>query len=66
MGCVDPVLSAAMGLGWCAARVVYTIGYCRKDKENGSGRTAGFLISSVIELAMIITSGITGYQMIAN
>ncbi len=57
-----PVLSAGLGLAWCAGRVAYTIGYCRKDKEQGKGRTIGGEVASVIELVQIIMSGVVGYQ----
>jgi hypothetical protein len=42
--------------------VAYTIGYCRKDKEQGKGRTIGGEVASVIELVQIIMSGVVGYQ----
>lgn len=53
-----------MGTAWCVGRVAYTIGYCRRDKENGSGRRIGSLPSSLIEFAMLIMSGMTGYRMV--
>ncbi len=59
----DPVVSACMGMVWCASRVAYTIGYCRRDKENGAGRTVG-MPASFVEFALIIVSGLTGYQMV--
>jgi hypothetical protein len=60
----DPIVSALMGTAWCVGRVAYTIGYCRRDKENGSGRRIGSLPSSLIEFAMLIMSGMTGYRMV--
>lgn len=60
----DPVVSACMGAAWCVGRVAYTIGYCRKDRDNGSGRSIGVLPSTLIEWALIIMSGMTGYQMV--
>lgn len=62
-GVIDPVLSACLGTAWCASRVAYTIGYCRKDKSDGSGRRIGG-VASAFELALMVMSGITGYQMI--
>lgn len=53
-----------MGVAWCVTRVIYTVGYCRKDKENGKGRAFGSESSLLIELAMIAVSGMTGYQML--
>ena len=58
---VDPILSAGMGVVWCAFRVAYTIGYCRRDKENGAGRSAG-RVGSLVELIMLIMGGVAGYQ----
>lgn len=58
-----PVISSCVGTVWCASRVAYTIGYCRKDKSDGSGRRIG-TGGSLMELALIVMSGMTGYQMI--
>ena len=60
---VDPVVSACVGTAWCASRVAYTIGYCRKDKSDGSGRLIG-AGGSFLEMALIVMSGMTSYQMI--
>ncbi|KAF6225050.1 hypothetical protein HO133_010245 [Letharia lupina] len=60
-----PVVSAAIGTAWCASRVAYTIGYCRKDKSDGSGRQIG-VASSFLEMALMVMSGMTGYQMITG
>lgn len=60
---VDPVISACIGTAWCASRLAYTIGYCRKDLSDGSGRRIG-AASSFLELALMVMSGMTGYQMI--
>lgn len=62
---IDPVVSAAIGTAWCASRVAYTIGYCRKDKSDGSGRQIG-VASSFLEMALMVMSGMTGYQMITG
>lgn len=58
----DPVVSACLGVAWCASRVAYTIGYCRSDKDDASGRRVGSIPSSLIELALLIMGGMTGYQ----
>ncbi|KAI9665199.1 MAG: hypothetical protein M1831_002209 [Alyxoria varia] len=36
-----PVASSVMGVVWMIFRVVYAVGYTRKDKTNGKGRLAG-------------------------
>ena len=54
-----------MGTAWCVSRVAYTIGYCRKDKSDGSGRRIGGA-ANFFELALIVMSGMTGYQMIMS
>lgn len=59
----DPIISACVGTAWCASRVVYTIGYCRKDKSDGSGRRIGG-VSNLFEVVLIVMGGMTGYQMI--
>ena len=58
----DPVASACLGTVWCASQVAYTIGYCRKDKTDGSGRRIG-MWSYVAELGLMALSAVTGYQM---
>lgn len=60
---LDPVVSACMGAAWCVSRVAYTIGYCRRDKDNGSGRRIGNA-ASAFEVVMIVMSGMTAYQML--
>lgn len=60
---IDPVISACLGTAWCAGRVAYTIGYCRKDKSDGSGRTIG-AAANVFELVLMAMGGMTAYQMI--
>ncbi|KAK5174594.1 uncharacterized protein LTR77_001675 [Saxophila tyrrhenica] len=36
-----PIASSVMGVGWVLSRVVYAVGYTRKDKTDGSGRLIG-------------------------
>ena len=62
---IDPVISACVGTAWCVSRVAYTIGYCRKDKSDGSGRLIG-AGAGLLEFGLIIMSGLTGYQMIMD
>lgn len=59
-----PVLSAGLGTAWCVARVGYAWGYCRADKENGSGRVRFVAVASLIELVMMGISGVAGYKMV--
>ncbi|KAL6716874.1 hypothetical protein ACLMJK_004786 [Lecanora helva] len=61
-----PVISATMGAAWCASSVLYTIGYCRKDRTEGKGRVVPGEVASVIEAVMIIMSGVTGYQILMS
>ena len=60
---VDPVVSAGLGTAWCVGRVAYTIGYCRKDKSDGSGRRIGG-VASLFEVLLIVVGGMTAYQTI--
>ena len=36
-----PMVSAGLGLSWCLARVMYTLGYTSESKPDGKGRSAG-------------------------
>jgi glutathione S-transferase len=36
-----PVTSSVLGVGWMVSRLVYALGYTRRDKSDGSGRLAG-------------------------
>ena len=57
-----PVISAAMGAAWCVARVGYAWGYCRADRENGSGRVRWVLASSLLEVGLMGLSGFVGWR----
>ena len=59
-----PVLSAGLGAAWCVTRVGYAWGYCRADKEKGSGRIMFFEVAALIQFAMVGLSGFTGYKMV--
>ena len=61
---IDPVISACLGAAWCVGRVAYTIGYCRKDKSNGSGRRIGGSLANLFEVVLTVMGGMAGYQMI--
>ena len=61
---IDPVISACLGTAWCAGRVAYTIGYCRKDKSDGSGRRIGGRVANLLEALLMVVGGVTAYQMI--
>lgn len=59
-----PVLSAGLGAAWCVTRVGYTWGYCRADKEKGSGRYRFVIVATLIEIVMMGMSGFAGYKMV--
>ena len=60
---LDPVVSSCIGTAWCVSRVAYTIGYCREDRDDGTGRRIG-LSFFLFEMALTIMAGMTSYQMI--
>ena len=66
MHLTDPVVSAGLGVAWSVSRIVYTLGYCREDYENGRGRSLGAGSSTLILFALIGLGGATGYQMIMS
>ena len=51
-----PVLSAGLGVAWGVARVMYGLGYMRKDKKGGMGRYAGIWHSPIL----VILAGMSG------
>ena len=57
-----PVISAAIGAAWCVTRVGYTWGYCRADRENGSGRVRWVMVGSLLELGLMGLSGFVGWK----
>ena len=57
-----PVVSAAVGAAWCVVRVGYVRGYCRADRENGSGRKAWVYVGSLLELGLMGMSGLVGWK----
>ena len=58
-----PSLSAAAGLAWCVARVIYTLGYVKNKKKQGRGRTAGSWYVAP-ELFLQGAAAWTGWQML--
>ena len=36
-----PLSTTALGAGWLLGRMIYAIGYTRKDRSDGKGRLAG-------------------------
>lgn len=36
-----PLTTTALGAGWLLGRMVYALGYTRKDRSDGKGRLAG-------------------------
>lgn len=55
-----------MGVAFCATRVMYTVGYCRSDKENGQGRANGARASTVVEIGFLVLSCLSGYQFLMS
>ena len=55
-----PVLSAGLGVAWCLARLGYMRGYCRADRENGSGRVPWFVMGFLTHLGFIGMGGLAG------
>ncbi len=58
-----PVASSVMGVGWLISRVVYAVGYTRKDKDKGQGRALG-LTYMLFELGMIALTGKVGWNVL--
>lgn len=52
-----PVPAAIAGGLWSVFRVLYAVGYTRKDKDNGSGR----LVGSAFWLVQFALYGMVGY-----
>ena len=61
---VVPVISAGVGVAWSVSRVVYTLGYCSTNYENGRGRAAGAIGSFLATFALMGLGGFTSYKMI--
>ncbi|KAK4502398.1 hypothetical protein PRZ48_005823 [Zasmidium cellare] len=59
-----PRLSALLGVGWMIGRVVFTLGYCRRDKENGSGRMLGFVLQFPFQLSLWGLAAWTGISIL--
>ena len=36
-----PLITTGLGVGWLAGRMIYALGYTRKDQQDGKGRLAG-------------------------
>ena len=60
-----PSLSAAAGVAWCIARVMYTLGYVKNKKKQGGGRTVGTWYV-VPELLLQGAAAWTGWQMLSG
>lgn len=58
-------VSAGLGLGWCAARVLYALGYVNKDKPDGRGRTIGNWFWFP-EFCLQIAAGLFGYKILTE
>lgn len=60
-----PSLSAAAGVAWCVARVIYTLGYVKNKKKQGGGRMAGSWYVAP-ELLLQGAAAWTGWQMLSG
>ena len=60
-----PLLSAAAGVAWCIARVMYTLGYVKNKKKQGRGRTVGVWYVAP-ELLLQGAAAWTGWQMLSG
>jgi len=59
-----PVVSAVVGAAWCAARVGYMRGYCRRDREEGRGRLGWVVVGSLLEVGLMGLSGVVGWRVV--
>lgn len=59
-----PKLSSMLGVGWMIGRVIFTLGYCRPDKENGAGRVPGFVIQFPMQITLWGLAAWTGISML--
>lgn len=60
-GLTYPVASAVLGATWVFGRVVYVMGYTSAGPK---GRGLGFIISSLADLCLRVTSAVTAYKFI--
>ena len=61
----DPVASSAMASAWLVARVVYAIGYTKKDGTKGEGRAPGNVFY-LPEAALQVLAGLTAYKVLTG
>ncbi|KAF2400790.1 membrane-associated proteins in eicosanoid and glutathione metabolism [Trichodelitschia bisporula] len=59
-----PLPVAIAGGFWNVFRVLYAVGYTRKDKTNGSGRIVGGALASLLQLVLMGVVGKLGYDVI--
>ena len=62
-GLTYPLVTAGLGLGWVAGRVLYLRGYVYSEKENGRGRAQGSFFW-LAQVALIGISMRTAYGLI--
>ncbi|TKA61403.1 hypothetical protein B0A55_11555 [Friedmanniomyces simplex] len=58
-----PLTTTGLGVAWMVGRLVYAVGYTRKDKSNGEGRLAGSFFWFA-QLALFGLTGWTGIKMV--
>lgn len=63
-GLQHPRTSALLGLIWMFGRIMFALGYTRKDKDNASGRVIGFAIQLPMQLTLWGLAAWTGIKMV--
>lgn len=63
VGVQYPLWATGLGVGWIISRIVYAIGYTRKDKTGGEGRLAGSAFW-LCQLGLFGLMGWMGVQMV--
>jgi len=59
-----PLIASGLGATWAVCRVLFAVGYTRKDKNNGEGRLVG-LGFWLCQLGLYGMTGAVGWKMIA-
>jgi glutathione S-transferase len=58
-----PLVTTALGAGWLLGRMIYALGYTRKDQSNGKGRLAGSFFW-LFQFSLFGLAGWTGVKMV--
>ena len=62
-GLVAPRAATTLGVGWTAARIMYAVGYTKRDQEKGKGRLMGGWFW-FCEFGLMGLAGWSGYEMV--